>query len=341
MKFTRILSLFLALLMVATVFVACDDEEEVPADTPTGETTLNLITTGVTEYVLVRDYQASQAVISAVQNLAESIKLNIGADVVIKECFVGLEEENDVETAKEILIGTTNRQESIDALKGLRSKDYTISVHNEKLVIAGGGDDGTLNAITRFLNDFVAEQGNRFAVKQGELQSLVFATSNAVNYTGSYSYTSATILGARIDSYALIYSKEAANSDDCRLLAEALSSHISTQTGYELSVAKSNLKVGDFEILIGDPKGNDYRAASDTCICDELGDDEYYIKLVKTTDNYIGDDKESAGAQLYICFGKNAKDTVLKVFTSEIMPTLQTPGAFTMEEGFVKTNRAS
>ena len=146
MKLTRILALCLALLMCLAAFAACnqpdpDEGEEADAETPAITEHL-LIDEGITEYVIVRDYKASNAVLAAVNEVVESIKANIGADVIIKECFSDLENEPlDVVTAKEILIGNTNRPESAEAVKGMRSKDYTISMHGEKLVIAGGSSD--------------------------------------------------------------------------------------------------------------------------------------------------------------------------------------------------------
>ncbi|MBQ9097942.1 MAG: hypothetical protein IJY50_00750 [Clostridia bacterium] len=340
MKFTRILSLVLALLMVAALFVACDEEpvEETPDTEPT-ETTLNIITAGITDYVIVRDYNAAPEIIAAVNEIVQSIKLNIGADIAVKECFSDREEASDIETEKEILVGMTNRQESIDALSGMRSQDWTISVHGSKLVIGGGGDDGTYVALTKFVNDIVAEQGNRFAVKQGELQNLVYSTKNNINFTATYSYSSAHMLGVRIDSFCLIRPKNDDEVGTYAKFAEELSTYISTQAGYDLGVYKSSRRVGDYEILIGDCSGNPYRIDHGMCECEQLGDDEYVIKLVKTTDNYNGDETEANGGQLYICFGKNARDAAFKAFTEQIMPATSSATTFTLEDGFVLTNK--
>ena len=81
MKLTRILSLLLALLTVASLLCACKPEEETPDDPvedPATTTSLSLIVNGETDYVLVRDYQADESIISAVQALATSIQNNIG-----------------------------------------------------------------------------------------------------------------------------------------------------------------------------------------------------------------------------------------------------------------------
>ena len=345
MKLTRILSLLLALLTVASLLCACKPDDETPSEEPVPEepaatTSLSLIVNGETDYVLVRDYQASEEVISAVQALASSIQKNIGATVQIKECFNNREEESDVRSNKEILIGMTNREESINTLSTMRSEDYTICEKNGKVVIGGGGDAGTLTAITRFINDFVVEQGNPFAVKQGAKQNLIFSSDKTINEIGTYSYTSAHIMGASLDNFGIIYPKNK-DSEACKSFANDLSAYISDQSGYELPVLIDATNWADFEIRIGEATGNnDKHSATDGCTCQKLAPNEYCIKLVKTQVTY-DDGSLHNGARLYICFGSSAKDAAYKAFTEQIMPILKEQTAFTMDEGFVLSNLAS
>lgn len=346
MKLTRILSLLLALLTVASLLCACKPEEaETPDDTttvdPNATTSLSLIVNGETDYVIVRDYQASEAVISAVQALATSIQKNIGATVQIKECFNNREEESDVKAAKEILVGMTNREESINTLSTMRSKDYTICEKNGKMVIGGGGDDGTLTAITRFINDFVVEQGNPFAVKQGAKQNLIFSSDKTVSEVGSYSYTSAHIMGVSLDNFGIIYPKNGSNSELYKTFAGELSSYISAQSGYQLPTMIDATNWCDYEIRIGYAEGNaDKHEGEDGCCCRTLASNEYSIKLIKTQVTYEDGSKHD-GARLYICFGASAKDAAMKAFSGQIMPILKEQTAFTMDEGFELNNFAS
>lgn len=340
MKLTRILSLILALLMVVATLAACKPEEQTDVDEEYLEeeeeqgTTLNLIDEGITEYVLVRDYKASNAVINAVNSMVDSIKSNIGADITIKECFNDLEDEPlDVVTEKEILIGMTNRPESIEALDGMRSKDYTISNHGTKLVIGGGGEEGTIAAITRFLNDFIAEQGDRFAVKNGEYQNLVVTPAMEINFTGQYSYNSISMLGVSLDSFGLIYPKHADNSLECKNIAAQIAAHVAKEGGYELKTYKDTRYWCDYEILIGDT------IRTDDDLVDSLGKDEYYIRLIKTEVTYE-DDSKHPGGQLIICFGDNAAAAALEAFKTKVLPVLVEPTTLALEENFEVTNRA-
>ena len=344
MKRIRILSLLLALLTVVTLLCACKPEEYTSdQDQPVEPTvtTLNLIVNGKTSYVIVRDYNASAAVIAAVDGMASSIEKNIGATVTVKECFSDREESSDVKAEKEILVGMTNREESAEALKDLRSNDFTICAKGSKLIIGGGGDEGTLAAITRFVQDFVIDQGNPYAVKAGKLQNLSFSSDKAISQSGNYSYTSAHILGASLDNFGIVYPKSAKNSEECKTLANELSSYISTQCGYELSVYQDSTTWCDYEIRIGNAENNaDKHSPGDGCVCGSLYSNQYCIKLVKTQVTYE-DGSTHDGARLYICFGSNAKDAAYEAFTKQVMPMLKEAVAFTMDEGFELTNRTA
>lgn len=358
MKFTRILAFILALVMVVLPLTSCNDQEDGEESenffvstfnrvksffsddddednsNSEEEVTLDMITRGKTEYVIVRNYRASNKILEAVNGLVASIKVNIGADVTVKECYNDLENEpSDVVTKYEILIGVTNRKESEKALEGLRSKDYTISVHGTKLVIGGSGEEGTVAAVAKFINDVVVLQGNRFSVSQGDLQNLSYSSADNIYSTGTYSYSSAIMLGARIDSYGIIYPKNSDNTEDYKKFANTLSAHISKETGYDLSVYKDTRAWCDYEILIGDT------IRTEEGLVDSLGNDEYYIKLIKTEVTYE-DGTTHPGARLIICFGKNAYDAAMEAFTTKIMPVMGEPVAFNLEENFELTNRA-
>ena len=339
MKRIRILSLLLALLTVASLLCACNDEEGAEGGSKNAPATnLSVIVNGETDFVVVYDNDASDELVAAILALTESIQKNIGAEMTLQPCFMDREDETDVRHPNEILIGMTNRQESIDMLGSMRSKDFTITAKNGKLIVGGGGDEGTLFAITRFINDFVVKQGNLYAVKQGDKQNLIFSSDKAVNEAGSYSYTTAHLMGVSLDQFAIVYPK---NDTSGEALANKISTHISAQTGYALPVLRDSTKWADYEIRVGAPNGNaDKHTPKDGCLCNTLAANEYYIKLVKTQVTYE-DGSIHDGARLYVCFGGSSTDAALKAFTEEIMPTLSESKPFTLEEGVIFTNRAS
>lgn len=340
MKFTKILALILAVLMMASLFAACKEEPTPTPDPNTQEQPddpsakkgrpLELVTQGVANYVIVRDYKAGGAVLDAVNNIVKAIKEFTGAEVEIKECYNDREEEIDVVTEKEILVGMTNRPESAEAFKGKRSGDWTLSVSGNKLIVGGTSDRATTQAASRFLSEFIYEQGNKYDVKnyfetegkKGTLHSLVFYEGDNIAEKGTYSYDLFEIFGARIDSFAIIHAKNDARADLCSTYAEKLCEYISKEAGFQLVNKKDTRCYADYEILIG----NTIRTKEG--IAENLGENDYYIELEKT----------EKGAKLYILFGEKAQDKAYDAFRKEIMPARKTPDQKSITGGFIYTN---
>lgn len=319
MKLIRLLALMLAVLLLATFCTSCalfpdpdaksgENEEEDP-DAVKEEKVLQIVTTGVTSYVIVRDYKAGNSVIEACNRIVDAILKYTGATITIKECFNDREDETDIPEAKEILVGRTNRPESEQALKGLRSNDWVMGIYgSERLVLGSPSDNGTMTVATEFLNQFVYEQGNKYEVKNGNMQSLTFSESQNRGATATYSYSLFQMQEARIDSYLLVYPKEVtaantADADVCKSFATDLRTYISKEAGYELEMRKDTRAYGDYEILVGDT------TRTDESLAERLGPDDYLIKLIKNGE----------GAQLIILFGTNARDAAMTAFKKEVL----------------------
>ncbi len=322
----RILSLILALLMLAIPLVSCNkDEEENPDDDETAVDSLELVTKGVSNFVIVRDYKASKAVVDNVNALVESYDTFLNAEVEVRECFSDMEEEEDVVQENEILIGATNRPETAEVTNGMRSGDYCIKIINGKLVIAGGSDEATASAIVRFMGGFVSAQGDKNSVAaKNAVFSLVVDQKTADDYAaiGKYSYNTSVICDARVDSYALFYANSSTMMESYAAFALELQDYINKQTGYILDVYKdANDRGSDYKILIGDT------TMTDDAIADKIGPDNYYIGLKAT----------ETGAVLTIIYGENARGAALKAF-KDMMPALSEPGDLNVEDGYLATN---
>ncbi len=334
MKTIRILSLILALLMMAFTLVACNDDET-PDDGTTPDddankvvnaTEIEVVTKGTPNYVIVRDYKAGAQTNEAVSAMVTAFKDYLNCEIEVRECYSDRDDAQEAAPeAKEILVGSTNRPESAQALDGKKASDFGISIIGEKLIIAGGSDEATATAVIRFMTGFIYEQGDKPAVKQGKKLSLTVTAEAAgtedFNRTGKYSYNKAVMCDARIDSYVLIYPRDSKMTNEYKAFADAVGGVVFKEVGYELKVYKDTRAQGDYEILIGDTLRTDAELA------DKLDEDEYYIALNKT----------EKGAVLTILFGKNAYDAALEAFNA-IMPSSPTPIDFNLPDGFVKTN---
>ncbi len=337
MKVIRILSLLLALLMMFSLtltLAAASTESETDTETDAADATdeeavqaMDIVVRGQTEYVIVRDYKAGPKLAKAISELQLAFKTYLNCDIKVVDCYSDREVEEEVAPqAKEILIGSTNRPESAEAIDGKKVGDYAISISGEKVVIVGGSDDATALAVTRFLTAYVQDQGNRFEVANtGAMLSMSIDPSTLSEYdmTAKYSYAQAGICGARIDSYLITYAGTGVMSDTYKAFAEEFQGYVYKQVGLDLSLKKDSQVVkADYKILIGNT------TFTDKGLINALDEDEYYIGVEKT----------ETGATVTILFGRAAYDTVMEIFTSEIMPSFSTPVNFHICSGFVRTN---
>ena len=96
------------------------------------------------KYVIIRPESCSDAVQTAAIELREALSALIGESVSIKEDYLYGDSQPD---QYEILIGETNREESITALAGIKYYDYTVEAIGDKLVIVAYTDEQIVEAV--------------------------------------------------------------------------------------------------------------------------------------------------------------------------------------------------
>ena len=330
MKTIRILSIILALLMLALPLVACKDQttDEPAVDEVEQEVvTLKLVTDGVSNYDIVYDGDKTGPLTrGAVSALVSAYKTFLNAEINVRESFSERADATDEEVRpNEILIGMTSRPESAKAMQGKRSSDYSVTIDGGKLVIAGGSDEATMTAITRFLTAFVHEQGDKAEVAAGKKLSMVATTETVapLAFVGRYSFSKTVLCDARIDSYCVVYPKntEIAGAHYADF-ATTVQKHVFKEAGYEISVyTDANIVSANYMILVGDT------TYTDPAIISAMGAESYHIELKKT----------ETGAYLIIHYGEKAKDAALAAF-KELLPASETPIEIELTEGVLKTN---
>lgn len=167
----KITALFLALLMLLPTFLACNEtvpeettEAEVPAETTLEETTapvptgIILASNGTSDYVIVRPSECQSFIVDAMSELRAAVKDKYGINITPKDDWVkGIKDGEAYDSAApEILIGATNRRESMDVLATLEAGQYAVRVVGNKLVIVGTTDYLTGLAVKEFTK-YVAE----------------------------------------------------------------------------------------------------------------------------------------------------------------------------------------
>ena len=114
----------------------------------------------VSSYKIVRPEKGSEAEKNAVSKLVKALQPVIGAIPKVGTDFDG-------ETKKEILIGNTSRQETIETKKELFWGDYKIVVKGDKLVICAGSDSALSDAVDFFINNMINAEEKTVKVPAG------------------------------------------------------------------------------------------------------------------------------------------------------------------------------
>ena len=158
----RAATFILALCMLLPTLVACNkgeaEETTLPVETTVEETTvpapsgLLLVSNGASDYVIVRPEKCQSFITDAMSELRAAVKDKYGVTIAPKDDWVkGLAKGEAYDSEElEILIGETNRRESIDVLATLQPGEYTVRVSGNKLVLIGTTDYLTALAVEAF-----------------------------------------------------------------------------------------------------------------------------------------------------------------------------------------------
>lgn len=142
------------------------------------------------EYHIIRGDLCSDTETDALVKLRTTIEKSLGITVTALTDWIG---EGQEEQDKEILIGNTNREESVSAREGLGYHDFVICMDGSKLVITGGSDVGTAEAVDYFIEHYI----DVFA------STLSYPDGDGYRYVRTYSLDSFTINGAELSEYRL------------------------------------------------------------------------------------------------------------------------------------------
>ena len=202
-------------------------------------------TEGKADFVFVYPEGSDQSIEDALNSLCKVFRNKMNLDR-ITVCDDTKKENSEV---TEILIGNTNRSTSQRVVSGLRDREFTVGVYEEKFVVAGGDEEATLDAINYLYmhyDEFVAEG----------------IVSSEKNYLLKYDYRYDNIKIGKTDisAYTIVYpdpggtysEKESCEKYAARRLSEQISQYsgiilpceneISTDAEYKLILKKNDKK---------------------------------------------------------------------------------------------------
>jgi hypothetical protein len=145
----RIALLLCAAILLGCLPTGCTQPEPEPEPTPT----VTLIGEGAPTYTIIRrELDPERTMIDLAVGLTNALKEATGTKLPLSTDYVNRGETAPTDTL-EILVGPTNRQESLDAMASLGENEYVVKLVNNRLVILGQSDNATAAAMQAFLTD--------------------------------------------------------------------------------------------------------------------------------------------------------------------------------------------
>ncbi len=238
MKINKILfSIFLAVLL-ALSSVSCDDNTSETGET--AETTEARELISLEGYTFVYPATTSREVISAVKAAADTINASFGLRLTHTNDWMAIAPDQPVQNDdKEILLGATNRAESVEAQKSTEgSFSYSVTQTGSKIVIYGGSEEALLRGLEHFLGLITAEG----------------SASIEKDYVFSKNYVDEAVssdsVPARLASEYEIIFPVISNSGE-KAIAEEIAGKLLAKTDIAPKRRSDNSAVKDKEILIG------------------------------------------------------------------------------------------
>ncbi len=248
--------ILLSLLLLLSLFASCTTPKAPSAGTsgdtgtteatdlttePSGDQTdpnqSALLLSALANYHVICADGADQAVAALVTEFCEALNaLETGAAFAQESDTAAL-------TDCEILIGETNRAESKDFLRTLRSGDYGYTLSGKKLVIAAHSAEN----LEKALDLFVSELLNASALADG----VVIGEEQAKIVKGTYALDRVTLKGNELSKCVLVYPEE---DSSAKLICEELSDWLLSDMGYYVPVQSDAVAraTGIYEILVGE-----------------------------------------------------------------------------------------
>ena len=150
--------LFAFLICIMLLLSSCSDDildpiiTLAPEELPTSELTEAPSAVSLAGYKVVRSEKASASIISAAVEFKKAIDA-VADDITIGDDWYNKNAGELPAEALEILVGDTNRPESVELKKGLLNNDFAVKYFPEsrRIAIIGGSDEATMEAIKYFL----------------------------------------------------------------------------------------------------------------------------------------------------------------------------------------------
>jgi len=276
-----------ACILAFTMLISCGGDDVTTTEKSEEQKIENITVEALAGYDIIRPSGTVGTVSSLGTQMKRDIKEKYGYELTYRSDTI--RENIDAYKVKEleILIGKTNREETAQFLSELRYNDYGYSLINNKIVIAGHTEEGTVKAIEKFLDE---------VINAGSSANTVFFDGKATVIKAEYERDDLKIGGLSAKNMVIVYPTALERNEIS--YAKELALLISEKSGYPVEAyVEHNYthRDGDEIILIGNTI-NRYGAL----VPSDLGVDEAYISvsgktMIVTGGGYYSFDRAAKG----------------------------------------------
>lgn len=301
MKFNkRIITLFLAILMMLASFTACTTTTDPQVTEKPGESIIDTPSESLTDieteptsptvtvfennelkYAIITNERSDFGSRDAAFNLLDEIYRQTGK--ILRPTSDKTEDgKTPPEKAMEVLIGDTNRSESVEAMKNLRNDDFIVRYdeNSGRIIIAGGSKEATAKAVEYFIKTCFNTKDKTIIVDK------------KLNYSHKFTYPvgNVSINNVPLSSYKIVYPK---NADLFTYYAGVnLKQWLEKRAGVTLELVDDSKPETANELLVG--KTN--RKASLNAATTKIADGDFLLKADGTKIVMLGNTYLVGGA---------------------------------------------
>ena len=242
-KMKRLLALLLVFIMLLGSFASCGNKDGNVEESESEEIAEPLLASNISRYVIiVPEDGASEELAVEINELMLLINERWNVFLELRDDII-IEGTEYVEGQYEILIGETNRDESIKVLDNVEKyDDYEVRICGDKLVIAGYNEEQLALAVRKIIENIEALPENTEYFFNHDMQMV---------YKKQYEIEKLFIGDTSISEYTIVYNQGTAD----KKLAEQLAAAIISKTGYMLDIIiDTQASESGKKILVGDTK---------------------------------------------------------------------------------------
>ena len=179
-KFLAIVLTIVMSLSLVCLFIACGEKESSDNSSVSVKKIEN-----IGDYAIIRSSDATDTVAKSASSLSADLLRKLDTKVISTT-------DSKNESTCEILVGKTLRKIDGVDYNSIGLNEYIIKLVDKKIVIAGGSDKATIDAVDFFISNLVSEDGVRVP------------TGNGYSYEDTAAYKSIKIDGTSISEYTIL-----------------------------------------------------------------------------------------------------------------------------------------